>query len=71
MIKLFEEQKISLYKMQKDLNYGIYTLYRYARGQRRIENMPINMLFDISIYLGIEPGVLYEKMKEYEANRGV
>lgn len=71
MIKLYKEQKTSLYQIQKDLNYGMYTLYRYAKGQRKIENMPINMLFDISIYLGIEPGVLYEKMKEYETNRGV
>lgn len=71
MIKLYEEQKISLYQIQKDLNYGIYTLYRYARGQRQIKNMPTKTLVELSNYLGMSIDTLYDKMCEYEANRGV
>jgi len=66
MIKLIEEQEESLYVIQKKLNLGMYTLYRYAKGQRRIENMPFNMLYKLSNYFGIEYGELYRKMCEYQ-----
>lgn len=66
MIKLFEEQKVSLYKVQKDLGLGIYTLYRYARNQRKIENMPSKMVCDLAYYFKIEVNTLYKKMLEYQ-----
>ena len=71
MIKLFEEQTKSLYVIQKELNLGMYTLYRYANGQRKIENMPIKLLSKLSNYLGIDKYTLYEKMCEYQAKKVV
>lgn len=71
MIKLIEEQKESLYIIQKELGLGMYTLYRYAKGQRKIENMPFNMLYKLSNYFGIDMNTLYIKMCEYEAKKGV
>lgn len=71
MVKLFEEQNVSIYQVQKELGLGIYTLYRYAKGQRKIENMPSKMLRSLSKYFGIDTDTLYTKMKEYEAKRGV
>lgn len=71
MIKLYEEQKTSLYQIQKELGLGIYTLYRYAKGQRKIGNMPSEMLHSLSKYFGIDVDTLYNEMKEYEAKRGV
>jgi septum formation topological specificity factor MinE len=71
MIKLFENQNVSIYQVQKELGLGIYTLYRYAKGQRKISNMPSEILHSLSKYFGIDVDTLYTKMKEYEANRGV
>lgn len=71
MIKLIEEQNESLYIIQKKLNLGMYTLYRYAKRQRDIKNMPFNMLYKLSNYFGIDMNTLYIKMCEYEAKKGV
>ena len=71
MIKLIEEQKESLYIIQKKLNLGMYTLYRYAKGQRRIENMPVKLLRRLSKCFGMDVDTLYQKMCEYQAKMGV
>lgn len=70
-LKLFEEQDESLYKIQKNCALGQYTLYRYAKGQRKIENMPLDILFRLSLYLNIEAYDLYIKMLDYQKKRGV
>ena len=66
MIKLFEEQNVPLSRVQKDLGLGAYTLYRYAKGQRQVKNMPTKTLLDLAYYFGIEVKTLYEKMLEYQ-----
>lgn len=71
MIKLFEDQKVSLYQVQKDLGLGIYTLYRYAKGQRNVENMPTKTVCDLAYYFKIEVKVLYKKMLDYQKKNGV
>ena len=70
MIKLFEGQKVSLYQVQKDLGLGIYTLYRYAKGQRNVENMPTKMVCDLAYYFKIEVNTLYKKMLDYQKKNG-
>ena len=70
MIKLFEGQKVSLYQVQKDLGLGIYTLYRYSKGQRNVENMPTKMVCDLSYYFKIEVNTLYKKMLDYQKKNG-
>lgn len=65
MIKIYEEQTDSIFKIQKDLNLDKMRLYRYANGKCSVENMPPKLLNDLAIYFNIEPFVLLEKMKEY------
>lgn len=65
MIKIYEEQKDSIFKIQKDLNLDKMRLYRYAKGECSVENMPLKLLNDLARYFNIEPFVLLEKMKEY------
>ena len=66
MKKLYEEQKHSLYYIQKRLNLDIKRLYRYANGYNSIKNMPVDLLNGIAIVEGISPGELYQKIKEYQ-----
>ena len=44
MIKLYKDQKISIYKIQKELGLPINSpfLYNYAKGKRSIKNMDID-----------------------------
>ena len=70
MIKLFEEQNISTYQLQKELGLGKYTLYRYANGERSVKNMPAKTLYKLSKCLNINIDMLYSKMCEYEQMRG-
>ena len=71
MIKLFKGQNVSIYQVQKELGLGIYTLYRYAKGQRKIGNMPSEMLRRLSKCFGMDVDTLYQKMCEYQAETGV
>lgn len=66
MLKLFEEQTISLYKVQKDLGLSPVRLYKYARGQRRIENMPSKLIIDLAYYFKIEVNTLNKLMLDYQ-----
>lgn len=66
MLKLFEEQKESLYKVQKGIGCGIYTLYRYAQGQRSVKNMPAKIVCDLANYFKIEVNDLYDRMVKYQ-----
>lgn len=65
MLKLYKDQKNSLIKLQKLINVGHNTLYRYVNGERKIENMPIKMLLDIAYVEKIEPEKLLHEIKSY------
>ena len=65
MIKLYEGQKHTIYEIQKFCRCSINTLYHYARGTHKIENMPIKLILDIAYFENIEVNKLYEEMKKY------
>lgn len=66
MIKLYEGQKHTIYEIQQKLGCSINTLYHYARGTHKIDNMPIKMILDIAYFEHIEVNKLYEEMKKYQ-----
>ena len=68
MKKLFENQNRSINQIQKDLNLGCKTLYRYADGSCKIDNMSSKLLIKLANYFGIDANELYEEMKNYEIN---
>lgn len=65
MIKLFENQKVSIYKVAKDLNINKITLYRYAHGDCKLDNMSALLLIQLSSYFNINVNDLNKQMKEY------
>ena len=69
-LKLFEKQNVSLYQVQKELGYAIQTLYRYARNERKIENMPGKMLVELAKYFNMEPEKLYDEIQKYQKQLG-
>lgn len=69
MQKLFQEQKVSLYQIQKDLGLDIKRLYRYANGTCKVKSMPIELLKQISQYLCISADELFNKMVEYQERK--
>ena len=68
-LKLYEEQKHSIYEIQKAIGVGKDTLYRYARGTRNVEKMAPKMLLVIAYFEKIEVNKLYEEMKKYKRNK--
>lgn len=66
MKKLFKEQKVSLYKVTKDLKLDNMRLYRYANGTCDIKNMPLSLLTKLSIYFNMSMIELYVLMIEYK-----
>lgn len=66
MKKLFKEQKVSLYKVTRDLKLDNMRLYRYADGTCDIKNMPLSLLKTLSVYFGIGMYELYIAMIEYK-----
>lgn len=68
-IKLYEEQKHTIYEIQKAINVSKDTLYRYARGYRKVEKMAPKMLIAIAYFEKIEPNKLYEAMLKYQNRR--
>lgn len=69
-LKLYKNQKHSIYQLQKEIGVAKDTLYRYARGTRDVEKMPIPMLLSIAFCEKIEPNKLYKAMIEYKKLRG-
>lgn len=65
MKKLYENQKHSIYELQKMLGLDCKRLYRYADKSISIEKMPINIILGISNIEKIEPNELFEEMKRY------
>lgn len=66
MQKLFKEQKVTLYRVHKDLNIDLNKLCRYAKGQCKIKNMPITLACQLANYFGMSVDSLYNKMVAYE-----
>lgn len=66
MKKLFKEQKVSLYKVTKDLNLDNMRLYRYADGTCDIKNMPLSLLKLLSVYFNMSMTELYSHMVAYK-----
>lgn len=66
MKKLFKEQKVSLYKVTRDLNLDNMRLYRYADGTCDIKNMPLSLLKLLSVYFNMSMTELYDLMVEYK-----
>ena len=71
MKKLFDEQKVSLYKIQNDLGLDIKRLYRYADGTCNIKKMPTKLILDLAYYFKIEPNRLYKLMLDYQQQKEV
>ena len=69
--KLFKEQDVSIYKLQKDLNLSHTTLYNYVNGKRKVGSMEVTMANKIAKYFGMKLDDLYDKMKEYEKEKEV
>lgn len=63
--KLYEEQKNSIYQLQKKMNLSKDCLYKYARKEIDINKMPIDIMLGIAYIEKIEPNRLYEEMKKY------
>lgn len=65
MKKLYENQKHSIYELQKMLGLDCKRLYRYADKSISIEKMPVNIILGISNIEKKEPNELFEEMKRY------
>ena len=70
MIKLFENQKVSLYEVMKGTGLYAQHLYPYAKGERNIKKMSANTLLQISNYFKIEANEMYNKMLDYQKKNG-
>lgn len=70
-LKLYKDQKNSIYKLQKEANTGHYTLYRYAKGERNIKNISAELLTKIAELENVDPEKLYEEMIKYQEKYGV
>ena len=68
MLKLYEEQKHSIYEIQKMAGLNKYTLYKYINGDADIANMKISTLKKIAEIEKVDPFILLEKMKKYKNN---
>ena len=64
-VKLFEEQKHTLYELQKKIGLSRSWLYDYANGRYNIEKMPANVILRIAQIESIEPNELYKMMIDY------
>lgn len=65
-MKLFEEQNVSLYQVQKDLGLGIQTLYKYARCEKPIEVMSLGLAKKIADYFNMTLEEFYMEVKYYQ-----
>ena len=65
MKKLFQEQPVSIYNVQKELGLDKNRLYRYADGTIPIGKMPTELILQLSNYFKIEPNELFKKMLIY------
>lgn len=64
-MKLYKEQKNTIYELQKQLDLSINTLYNYARRRTDIDKMQIGTLIKMATIEEQDPIKLYYEMKEY------
>lgn len=69
MIKLYEEQKNTIYSLQKKTGLSKYALYKYASKIANLDNMRFSTLEKIAEVEGVNPYELLKKMKEYQAKK--
>ena len=62
--QLYKNQKHTNYEIQKKLNLGKDCLYKYARKEHNIDNMPLKTAIDIANYEKISVEEMYIRMKE-------
>lgn len=65
-IKLYEEQKNTLYELQNKMGLSRTWLYEYAKGRYDIEKMPVGVFMKIAQIENIEPKKLYKMMIDYK-----
>lgn len=65
-LKLYKEQKNTIYKIQKELGLSKDYLYKYARGEIKISKMPGSLLLKIARCEHIDYKKLYYAMIEYQ-----
>lgn len=65
-LKLYEEQKNTIYKIQKELGLSKDYLYKYARGEIKISKMTGSLLLKIARCEHIDYKKLYYAMVEYQ-----
>ena len=63
---LYENQKNSIYTLQKKLGLSNYALYKYANNTIKIDKMPVGEFLEISKLEKETPGNLYQKIKKYQ-----
>lgn len=66
MNKLFKEQEVTIYKVQKDLGLDKMRLYNYVTKKYKIESMPIDLLLKLAHYFKMEVNDIYNKMVDYQ-----
>lgn len=65
MKKLFKEQNVSIYQINKDLNLHHCRLYRYANKEIDIEKMPVSLIIELAYYFHKEINKFYQDMVDY------
>ena len=63
---LYENQKNSIYTLQKKLGLSNYALYKYANNTIKIDKMPVGVFLEISKLEKETPINLYKKKKKYQ-----
>lgn len=62
MIKLFEKQDVTFYKIAKDTNISIRNLYRYVDTLK----IPLEDLVELANYFNMDLGELVRQIWEYQ-----
>ena len=68
-IKLYEEQKNTLYELQNRIGLSKTWLYEYAKGKYNIEKMPVGVFMKISEIEKIETIKLFKSMIRYKESK--
>lgn len=71
MKKLYKDQKYTIYEIQEKIGLAKDTLYKYARGTYKIENMPVSLIIDIAYIEKVEVNWLYNEMLKYQIERNL
>ena len=64
--RLFADQNVSIYKVQKDLKLDKSRLYRYCNGMCSVKDMKPTLLKKLAKYFEIDKEELLNKMIEWK-----